>query len=183
MKPLTLRFPRRMTIDLPEPVRQGLEAIANRERHESDEQLVQVVLSRGIVAMLTNEAEADGRPAGGPRSAGLDSRSASRPWSKPWVKTDDHEDSELYIGFPITEDLRRKLNDYMADHQESDAESTYATLLDLGLRKTEEDPGALDPARVFEYVPQNESMKLKKAHRLLRVAEQLYTRAKRRCGT
>jgi hypothetical protein len=55
MKPLDLRFPKRMTIGLPEPLREGLETIADREPHENDEQLVQVVLSRGIVATLTNE--------------------------------------------------------------------------------------------------------------------------------
>jgi hypothetical protein len=100
MKPLTLRFPKRMTIELPEPLRQGLEAIADKERHESDEQLVQVVLSRGIVSTLAN------------------------------VEGDDR--------------------------------SAVAEV--AGVRP-------------------DESLKLKKAHRVVLVAEQLYARAKHRCGS
>lgn len=52
MRPVTLRFPQHVTVHLPEPLRSGLETIADREQHESDEELVQVVLSRGIVVSL-----------------------------------------------------------------------------------------------------------------------------------
>jgi len=129
MKPLTMGFPKRMTIDLPERLRNGLEAIANRERHESDEQLVRAVLARGIAATLADEAG--------------DLRGSR---NEPAVESDDHHDVELYVAFPITEDLRDKLEDYLAGHRESDAESIYAALLGLGLQKAEEDPAALDPA-------------------------------------
>lgn len=49
-----LRFPKRMTIELEDFHREGLEEIADRVPHEDDDELVQVVLSRGIVAMLAS---------------------------------------------------------------------------------------------------------------------------------
>jgi hypothetical protein len=42
-----------MTFDLPDALRNGLETIADQEPHSTDEELVAVVLSRGILAMLT----------------------------------------------------------------------------------------------------------------------------------
>ena len=62
MKPLTLDFPHRVTIELPGHVRRALREVADREPHENDEVLLLRVLSRGIVATMAAEMESCSKP-------------------------------------------------------------------------------------------------------------------------
>lgn len=55
--PLDLKFPDRLTIELKPFHKEGLEEIASRIPHRDDQELVQLVLSRGILAMMESELE------------------------------------------------------------------------------------------------------------------------------
>lgn len=55
--PLDLKFPDRLTVELKPFHKAGLEEIASRVRHRNDQELVQLVLSRGILAMMESELD------------------------------------------------------------------------------------------------------------------------------
>ena len=179
-------FPKRITIDLPEFQRSALEEIADRVSHETDSELLQVVISRGIVAVLASEFE----QAGSGKSE-LSAR-ATRPFPAPSVlfkkrqreieegKSDLgfsnapgdepkrpvlHRHIERYLATPISERLRQRFEDYLDAHPGMDEEEALTTLLQR----------AFDQADKLE--DQERSAAVRKAEAQLRLAERLYRRA------
>ena len=61
----------------------------------------------------------------------------------------EHRHVENYVGLAIGERLRQKIEDFLADHPDLDDETGLALLLDLGLRKVDEEPELVDPAKVL----------------------------------
>jgi hypothetical protein len=60
-----------------------------------------------------------------------------------------HRHIENYVGLPIGERLRQKLEDFLDDHRELDEETALALLLDLGLARAKEDPDQVDAKAVL----------------------------------
>jgi hypothetical protein len=54
-----------------------------------------------------------------------------------------HRCIERYIGAPISEEIRQRLEDVLDDHEDLTEEDLYQGLLQLGLDKLEENPEAL----------------------------------------
>jgi hypothetical protein len=76
---------------------------------------------------------------------------------------------ERYIGAPIPEELRLRLEQFLGSHPELDQERCIAALLGLGLDQAEL---ALDAP---------EGLAVKKAGQMAELAERLYARALGRC--
>jgi len=61
-----------------------------------------------------------------------------------------HRHVENYLGVPIGELLRERLESALSEHPEMGEETFYAVLLDLGLQKLGEEPDAPDPSKVTD---------------------------------
>jgi hypothetical protein len=54
---------------------------------------------------------------------------------------------ENYIGIPLPEGLRQALESIVNAHPDLEEENLYAALLELGVKRVQEDPKALGPTR------------------------------------
>lgn len=125
----SVHFPRHVAIDFTNDQRDRLDYLADRVPHESDAALLSEVLSLGICAMRevvdrASATETDGST--------LEAPSPKRPRSV-----------ENYLGIPIREGLRQRLEDFLADCPGviSD-EDAFAMLIELGLRRAERETAA-----------------------------------------
>lgn len=120
----SVHFPRHVEIDLTNDQRDRLDYLADRVPHESDAALLSEVLSLGICAMRevvdrASATETDGST--------LEAPSPKRPRSV-----------ENYLGYPIEEDLRRRLEEFLNDCPGVlTDEEAFQMLIDLGLRHAE----------------------------------------------
>ena len=76
---------------------------------------------------------------------------------------------ERYVAGPISEDVRRRLEEFLADHPEFDESRCIGALIGLGLDRA-------------ELPPPPDGQNTKKASDMLALAEKLLARAKRTCG-
>lgn len=175
-------FPKRVTIDLARFQQDGLDELAERIPLDDPEELLSVVISRGIVEILrspilppaeestrriasTNtklafpsrmnmmvdlkgkqdidelhaqEAERDREVARMRRDLGL--ADGPEDESKPRGRR-----IESYIGTPLPEGLRQGLEAMLNANPGLEEENLYCALLEIGLKKVQEDPKALAP--------------------------------------
>lgn len=207
-------FPKHITIDLEKFHQDGLQQLAGLLPHEDAQALIKIVISRGLVAMLTSEFErhqpsvqeiagnmqdAKGRM-NELRSHGI------RPFPAPGVlyrrrqralqeavneQQNQHEPDpaevfndlqpaededvhamphrhvEQYLWVLLPEEMRQSFEDFLDAHPGVDENDALRLLL----------ARALDQEEQREQTPGE-----KKAAELLRLAEKLYARSKRRCG-
>ncbi len=193
---------RRLTIDLEAFHEDGLEQLADLLPHESQEDLLKVVISRGLVEMLTSEFERY-QPSARGRAGNMtlvkermqqplcskDSLAASKlrssarrvdpvasapaPFGMKQSLDELHvqeaeRDREMarmnrdlglaetaenastrqvenYIGVPLSEGLRQGLESLVNAYPDVEEENLFAALLELGLKKVQEDPKTLAP--------------------------------------
>jgi hypothetical protein len=108
----TLDFPRTIRLDLDDPLRDDLRALANLLPHEDDQQLVTMILERGIRAMKT-----DGVIPAHATSAG--------------IKRARHKEHEKDLS--LEERLRKKLTRFLSEHPDAmKRERARKLLADLG---------------------------------------------------
>lgn len=113
-KILPLKFPSTMQVKLSPAQRIAMEELADQEPHENDERLLNKVVSRGIEAMRDDASSSE---------------------MTTLAKRMQHREVENYIGVPLEERLRRKLEAFLRDHPDGiSEEDAAAMLLDLGLR-------------------------------------------------
>lgn len=179
-------FPKRITIDLATFQQEGLAEIAEHLHLRDVQELLSVVISRGIVEILGSrtlprepsaerigttksklafpsrmnmmidlkgkqdmdelhaiEAERDREVARMRRDLGLAEtpEGESRPRGRR---------IESYIGTPIPEGLRQGLEAMLNANPNLDEENLYCALLEIGLKKVQEDPKALAPRAVAQ---------------------------------
>lgn len=189
-------FPQEVTIELPPALRHGLNAVARQSPPQTQEELLQVVISRGIVEML-------GRPesVSAPTAHEKLSVRAIRPFPKPSVLYRErrkkreavhdslpkdvgfaridlepdpvaHRHVERYVGFAMTEEIRQRLEDYLDANPGLSEEEALAALLEEALDLNLAHCGSAS-------LPSTDAAK--KAARMVGIAETLYARAKRRC--
>lgn len=192
--------PRRVTVELEKFHDDGLQQLAGLLPHESEEELLKVVISRGLVEMLKSEFEryppsasdiAKNMNAATAHTGEPQSRHASRglkltvraqgidsgrvPFGMtqsldelhavelerdrevarmrrdlgvaetPEGETTPSRRMENYIGVPLSEGLRRGVESMLNAQPGLEEESLFSALLELGLKKVQEDPKALQP--------------------------------------
>jgi len=116
---LVMDFPSHIELDLTEEQQEGMQYLADHLPHRSDEKLLGTILERGI-DLARQELAKPFKPTFAPavRPRGIERR--------------DHV--ENYIGVPLEERLRMKLEDFLLSHEDAlPDEKAYAMLLDLGL--------------------------------------------------
>lgn len=188
-------FPKTITIQLPEALRRGLEAIASREPYDDDGDLLLVVLSRGIVATLAPDEDEATKVQS--RQPSLAVRGTHRPFPKPSVlyrrkqrkqmeQAQADADSAIaeqegtepqrpgssprvegHLPVRVPDEVRKSLEDWLHMHPEVNEEEAITMLLQRGLDHE-------------GHVGQNPQER--KAAAMVRLAERLYARSKRRCG-
>lgn len=116
---LPLKFPSTMQVRLSPAQRIAMEELADQEPHENDEKLLEKVISRGIEAMREDAPSSE---------MTTHAKRMQRCYAR-------DVDVENYIGIPLEERLRRKLEAFLRDHPDAiSEEEAAAMLLDLGLR-------------------------------------------------
>ena len=116
-----VKFPERIEVALTPAQRLTMENIAEREPEISLEQLMRQVISRGIEIMKNSSLPA------------LEAASVAQVGKKK-SPTPKRPVVENYIGVPLEERLRRRLEEFLAEHPEAiPEEEATAMLIDLGL--------------------------------------------------
>lgn len=143
-------FPTHFWVILDPTEQAHLHELFDKDPHLVDEfELVHKALGKGI-AVMQREHHANRDPRNMTRTELGTSASSSGRRSKRSQLPAGHRDVESYLGVPVGEELRQRLEDALSEHPEVDEETFYAAVLDVGLRKLEKDPEAFDPARVKE---------------------------------
>ncbi len=129
-------FPSSITIDLAEFQRTSFALL--RERYpkiESEQELINLVLAKGMLAMLGQEMEKDLVQKG---IVLPDSTASARPFPAPSVsfkKRKEKQESEAALG-----ELREHLDEFLRTHPELNEKTVWSALLELGLRRAKEKP-------------------------------------------
>ena len=183
-------FPKNISIQLPEPLRNGLAEIAERERFEDQDALVKVMISKGIVITLASHGERMTSEAAFPYDrAGkayrerhkkmideikredpslADFHLADAPESsKGQLSPSPHRHVASMVSVQLPENLRRSFEDFLAAHDELDEQEALRLLLQRGLDQGEQ---------------RGRTPEDRKAAEMLHLAERLYSRSLRRCG-
>jgi hypothetical protein len=91
-----------------------------------------------------------------------------------------HRHVERYVGFPITEKVRRSIENFLTANPQMDEETTCAALLQLGLDHAEIELQDTARAKAERAVEMAEA-RTRKATENVRIAERLYRRAFETC--
>lgn len=180
------RFPQRITIDLATFHQDGLQQLAGLLPHQGPDELLKMVLSRGLVEMLKSEfgrirgldssrvpfgmkrtlqeqhameAEHDKEGARCQRDLGLVED----------VGPHAHRHLPQALSARLSEEMRQALEDFLDAHPDLDENDALSILVRRGLEHTAELEEVVQTARE------------KSASRMLSLAEELYARSKRRC--
>lgn len=185
-----LAFPRRMTIDLTESQRESLEQLANAFPYDSDELLNEVV-AKGVNVMLRAMLQAERvKPSPvspshvpfGMKRTFKEQHAMDAQYDRETARLErdlgraddarpaDHRHVPQTISVPLSEDLRRSLEDYLDAHPDFGVQDALSILVRRGLDHTEE----------LEEVVQ--SAREQQATAMLELAERLHARAKRHCA-
>jgi hypothetical protein len=182
----TTNFAQRVTIDLARFQQQGLTELAERIPLDDPEELLSVVISRGIVEILNSPilppAEESTEAMGSmnsklafpsrmnmmidlkgkedwaelhARDAEYDRESARMNRDLGLAESPEGTPSrgrqvENHIGVPLSEGLRQGLEFLVNAYPDLEEENLYAALLEIGLKKVQEDPKALAPWAVAQ---------------------------------
>ena len=120
---LVMDFPRHVELDLTEEQRAGMQYLVDHLPHEDDTLLLSQVLSRGI--QLVEEESRHGLA------------NSFKPFEE-GSRIRARHDVPNYIGVPLAERLREKLQRFLDAHPDAiGEEQAAAMLLDLGLHSTE----------------------------------------------
>lgn len=147
-------FPTHFRIILDEGERGAMDRLWEHNPTFNEEvDLLHAVLREGIKVM--NRAAKNRQPELTRTQLEANKRSMAQSVSEKGILRDpaqtftEHRHVENYVGFPIGERLRQRLEDFFGDHPDLDDETGFALLLDLGLRKAEEEPELVDPKQVL----------------------------------
>ena len=151
--PLKL-FPTHFRLVLDEGERGALERLwEHNPAFDGEVDLLHAALRQGIVALT--RATKDRQPE--PTRTQLEANKHAKAQSvsqkglrrEPFPTPSEHRHVENYVGLPIGERLRQKIEDFLGDHPDLDDETGLALLLNLGLRNADKEPELIDPTKAL----------------------------------
>jgi hypothetical protein len=137
-------FPSRIQIDLAEHQRSALALL--RERYpkvESDQELINLALAKGMLSMLGQEMDKDLAQKG---IVLPDSTAAVRPFPAPSVSFKKRREKQEVAG--ALGELREHLDEFLRTHPELDEKTVWSALLDLGLQRAKKAPDQVSRTEV-----------------------------------
>ncbi len=177
-------FPEHFRIILEADERNALEALFENDSHLIDElELLHDALRAGI--RVLNQADVarrkdPDRPSTRTEVEVARKRSAGHASSPDesftgWQVPSPHRHVERYLGFPLTEDLRQKFEDYLNEHTKISEEDAGQFLLDQGLFRDREMMAKYENIEDLDAIPNANALKDARAaarlRRLARVAK------------
>jgi hypothetical protein len=129
-----------------------LDYLSERIPSKTQDELVQGVFSRGLVILVSEEREREGRVVTGQGKRHTSSTLGTLGSMRPFPKRDYEPPSAVpkNLTIQLDDELRGRLEAVLTSRRGETLDGAIDTLLGLGLDQIKKDPGALDPARVFE---------------------------------